>query len=64
MTTTSPNSDAYSVGYQDGESSANADWMIAVTEEFDFGDAEVTGPQCFVRLLRRHYTIVRNEDAK
>lgn len=48
---------AYETGYQNGESSGYADWIMVLTEEFDIGTTEINGPQDFQRLLREHYDI-------
>lgn len=46
----------YEQGYRDGEGSGYADWIMALSEEFEFSEAEfneLDGPQDFIRILRR-----------
>jgi len=48
----------YEQGYRDGESSGYADWILAVTEEFDIpDDVSLEGPQSFLAWLRQHKCI-------
>lgn len=46
----------YEKGYQDGESNGYADWMAALSEEFDI--EMPIGPQDFISKLRAAYTLL------
>lgn len=52
---------AYEVGYQDGESSGHADWLMMISDEFDLEGEEIEGPQGFIAALRKLYEITKKE---
>jgi len=54
--------DAYELGYSNGESSGNVDWLIAIDMELEIPDeVEIQGPFSFFKVLREYYTLTKKE---
>jgi len=48
--------------YENGEDSGYADWILAITEEFELGDEDIAGPKDFLRRLKERYSLVQRAD--